>query len=249
MAVLSSSAHADDEDISFALGTINKINSPNGEPCPPLKLSTRNETRRWTTAGFGHPQITLLTLNSPDASAVLFTHELNLTLVMFRHTGWTTELVKSQIERVAQIYSKCGILIRKATMIVTDAPQNWIDISSGRDLIIAKKTPVTVKPILYFFRSSDDGTGAWAGPKFSTNNIAYVDTVWISNDVNSDSYKALRNPAYNPAAHELAHILGDRGHVQDGSKNILGDTLDTVDDQITPSQCDAFKKHPSVIKL
>jgi hypothetical protein len=249
---LGSSAQGNDSVIKF-LDTLNRLNQSGDIRCPLADANPRptDEATKWTAAGFPNPAISTLNLSSENDPSDKYTHEFSPSLVMFRNTGWNEDILKSSFSRVAEIYRQCGIRLGSAKLVMVNAPNSWLDLDGDRDTKIAAMTPEqTDRPILYFLRSEiGAGRTAYAYRLGIEGYTPLLDTVWITNDINTASYKKLRDPKYSPIAHELAHILGDRSHIEGDEKNILGNSPETVNDQITKEQCDAFKRHPSMRKL
>lgn len=247
-------SHAEDKSryeqrTDYILNAINSLNLLNSRrDCAPLTPPV-SETQKWAAAGFGDPQITSINLSPANALNKTFTHKLNLSLVMFRNTGWTSELIQTHLRQVGEIYAQCGIALGTAKLVIVNPPNNWIDITLSRDNQIAEMTPNMSKPTLYFVRSSQEGDAAYAWNKDNCDNESRCDTAWITNDVNAPSRRQLFSDKYNSVAHELAHILGNCDHVTDGSANLLGNTVDKLNGTILPQQCNEFKKHKSVRKL
>ncbi|MBI3550683.1 MAG: hypothetical protein HY078_16725 [Elusimicrobia bacterium] len=216
-----------------------------------LRAASEDERSRWANAGFGSPEVASLTL-PPAASSARITHELPLTLVMFRNAGWTPETVRATVERTAEILSQCAIGIRRVTLVVADAPESSPDIDApgrGRDLRIGASIPPSEKPVVFFVGKTHDGNAAWS---FNRKYVELwrldprvLDTAWVSSEVLSASYRASRHPAYSPTAHELAHILGNRGHVEE--PNIL--SAFSPNDRITEEQCGAFRAYELARRL
>ncbi|WP_291516276.1 hypothetical protein [Bdellovibrio sp. ArHS] len=138
-----------------------------------------------------------------------------------------------------------------AKLIVVDAPNDWLDIDHNRYAQIAQMIPQSAaRPILAFVRADGrHGDTGYAYRRGRFGQAATVDTGWITNEVNSDTYKKIRTSGYSPLAHELAHILGNSGHVIGDEKNLLGNSPVTVNNHITKEQCETFKRHPSITPL
>lgn len=243
--------HAENRDVTNLLKTFESINQSNFIQCGPVTDPglSKDETSAWITAGFRNPEIKSIDIRpTSDTAATTYTHEFDLSLVMFKGSGWSEELVRSSITRVSEIYRQCGIRVGKAKLVMIEPPNDWIDITLDRDRELAKMTPHMSKPTLYFVRSSLEGYTAYAWDKSGCSRER-CDTAWITNDINSAAYKRYRDSNYSPIAHEIAHLLGNCDHIKNDSKNILGNSASTVNDQIMQDQCESFKKHESMRKL
>lgn len=187
------------------------------------------------------------------------THEVSLSIVMFRDTGWSLELIQKHMNRVAQIYEQCHMRLAPLKVLLVDAPQGQENIEpwSEEDARLAEIPLPLSKPILYFVHSSKHMMG-WAGAPFwieylklngLKNADSLTDTIWITSGINAASYTSKMNSSYNTVAHEIAHILGNAEHLVAGGQNLLSATSDLASDTITAQQCQQFKKHSSVRKL
>ena len=173
-------------------------------------------------------------------------------MVLLRNSGWSEEQIKLRLNRVAEIYSQCGIKVASAKLVTVDAPNGWIDVDYSieqRDLKIATMTPTTDKPILYYVRSNKEGQTAYAWNQSKQRPPPLTNTAWMTTELNTAEYKKWRDPVYNEDAHELGHILGNCGHNTDGSKNFLAGDVALLNDKIQPKQCESMKKNTLVKPL
>jgi len=156
-----------------------------------------NQKDIWQTAGFINPEFKQL----KPAPGTYFTHEFELNMVIFRKTGWTEKDVLNQISKATHIFKQCGINISPIKMILTDAPQNKIDINYNirEDDHMARLTPLTKKPVVYFIRSNIEGQLAYSwDASIEPPGSPRLNTVWITRN---------KNPKQNVLAHELGHKL------------------------------------------
>lgn len=232
---------------------------------PVISSYEPEDTQNWTTAGFKNPDIKRVRMTSiSDEPAEIFTHTLEPTLVIFRNSGWSERKVAVAIERVAEIYKQCGIKIEFAKMITVDPPFGHrsavIDKPyEGLDLKIASQVPTLTPPVMYFVKEALNGYTAWAAPRYFVapgyakqypDLKAMEDSAWITSTILKEKYwTPWKDPSYSVEAHELAHVIGNRHHVADDVKNILGGTQGTGNDQITPGQCEAFRNFDLVKKI
>lgn len=241
---------------------------------PVISSYESTETQTWIDAGFTNPDIktvrfTSITEVSREQSIFsrqTFTHELKPTLILFRNSGWSERQVGGAIERAAEIYKQCAIKIEFAKLITVDPPFGMrsaiIDKPyQGLDLKIANTIPAKVAPapIFYFVKQALNGYTAWAAPRYyvkpgylkdSKDLTAMEHSSWITSTILKPAYRPVwKDKSYSVEAHELAHVLGNRNHVPDDVKNILGGTQGTGNDQITAEQCEAFRNIDLVKKL
>lgn len=209
----------------------------------PTKPGTLLEEQKWNQVGFGQTRIENLDVK-------IYTHEFDLSLVIFRDTGWTKKEVLTRMQRVAEIYTQCNIQLKSIKLVVTNAPRGWIDIDTdpkgeNRDIRMAAVTPdiSTLKPIIYFIRSiADESTGlAQIDDGRLPPSHPLTNTIWMPHEVTTEEYKNRRDSRYSPIAHEVAHILCRCGHIPGDEDNILSQYYDAANAQITPEQCEQFK--------
>ena len=209
----------------------------------------------WETARFSKPQIEFIDTNRfYRKSESVFTHTFDLTLVMFRETGWEKKVILKRLKKVADIYAQCGIKIGKIKFVRAGAPDGMIDFSRPgyRDQKIALQVPPTPKPILFYFRSIPK-LNAYAWVEHSDNEEipdAIKNTAWFSLSAAMVLNKKIRHPNYVSEAHELGHILLDSlEHTPEGVENLMSDSYDHVNDQLTREQCKKIKSHHLVTPI
>lgn len=224
-----------------------------------LPSAQDDQTKRWEQAGFKEPRIQSWSDSDLYAASIstsnTFTHGIEITTVVFRSTGWTTQEVKRRFQRMAEVYSQCGIKIQRADVIETDAPNGWIDVddpydlgTSNRTTQIAKKLPTANRPVFLFIRSLGNGDLATAEPPFRVGeNSPRSGAVWMT----SGLIPAEKDypPNFSVEAHELGHILGNCSHDTSGKKNFLAGSFSLLDNIIQKDQCDVMKRNSSVRPL
>lgn len=171
--------------------------------------------------------------------------------MLFRGSGWTLENVEARTRRIAEIYKQCNIKINKAALIEVDAPNGWIDVDYSvekKDFKLSSMTPSKERPILYYVRSSLEKQMSYAWITSDEVPLSLKNTAWLTMEINGQRQRDFYHPSYNSDAHEIAHILGNCGHVKDTSKNLLSDKTELLNDEITSKQCEEMKNSPLVIK-
>lgn len=187
---------------------------------------------------------------------------LNLTVVLLRGSGWTPEQAREHLAKTERIYAACGIRLGRSEVREAD-PEGPVDVDwqscgtgileqgiRGRDLALAEALPPsTPRPVVFLVRSNvHNGSSAYACPRFAVGSRSpLLDTAWITAKVHSRSYEEIVDrvdPDYDPIAHELAHLLGNRGHNSDSEPNLLHDDLDKRTSALLPEQCAAFSRSP-----
>ena len=224
-----------------------------------------SNTIRWNKAGFGSPALTVLDSSDlySSQSPVKFTHQFQMTSVVFRNAGWTVEQAVQKVKNTAWIFSQCGIKISKAIIVETDAPNGWIDVDdtveqgrTGRSFEITKRLPLVDRPILFHVRSSESSSLAYANPVCWTGaDSPLANTAWITTKANSPEYKKEKNGEYEVEAHEIGHILGNWdakvafGHRYLDDENIMGPGTGRYGNRFDENQCKDMKKSPLLTRM
>lgn len=215
----------------------------------------KKEEILWENAGFFKPMIEFIDTNRfYRKSKQIFTHKFDLTLVIFRESGWEKKVILKRLKKVADIYAQCGIKIGKIKFVTANAPDGMIDFSRPgcRDQKIAQRVPPTPKPILFYFRSIPK-LNAYAWVEHSDNEEipdAIKNTAWFSLSVAMILNKKIRHPNYISEAHELGHILLDSlEHAPEGIENLMAENYDHVNDRLTAEQCKRIKSHHLVTPI
>ena len=210
------------------------------------------EERAWADAGFGSPEIESIdTQRFYPKTGPTVTHEVALTVVMFRGTGWKKKVILHRLKKMAAIYAQYGLRIGALKFVTADAPGGKIDFArpGNGDREIALRVPPTPKPILFYFRSIPK-FNAYAWVEHSDNKDipdAIKNTAWFSLSIGLELNKKIRHPGYVSEAHELGHVLLDSlEHVTDGVKNLMSGKHEYVTDTLTPEQCVKIKSSPLV---
>jgi hypothetical protein len=259
--VLSFEAIAQDGDATARSNTkiveiLNYINRPTsldrcGNTIQPSFNSTTNEIDQWLSAGFWRPEIKVINASPSIAPEGTFTHKLNMTLVLFRNTGWTEDRVKAQVSRASEIYKQCGIELSEVKLVIANAPSGIIDVSYNNrdDERISRSTPESKKPIVYFVRSNAEGQTAYSwGASVEKPSRARFNTIWMTDDIDK-SYKEVHDPSYNVLAHEIGHILCGCSHFPGDEKNLMAGKINLLNDRLNQTQCEVFQKSSLVEKI
>ena len=181
-------------------------------------------------------------------------YQFDLTVVMFRETEWKKKVILQRLQKMADIYARCGVRIGKLTFVTADAPNGMIDFAhpGHRDREIAAKVPPTPKPIFFYFRSIPK-YNAYAWVEHSDNDEipdAVKNTAWFSLSVAMDLNKKIRRRGYISEAHELGHILLDsQAHAPEGEKNLMAEKPENTTGTLTPDQCRKIKSNPLVKQI
>lgn len=213
------------------------------------KDQVENEEKIWARAGFVKSKIALIDVNKfYEKTQQVFTHSFDLTLVVFRGTGWSKAVVLRRLKKVADIYAQCGVRLSQVKLVEARAPGGVIDFFSPGlgDTGIAQKVPSTFRPVLFYFRSIPK-LNAYSWPEDTEDeNVADAlkDTAWISLSAAMDLNTKIRDPKYVSEAHELGHILLDSlAHAEVGEANLMAESYEYENDHLTADQCRKIKEH------
>ncbi len=212
------------------------------------------EADQWSKAGFVDPKIVPIdTKKFYRRGAFRFSHSFNLTLVMFRGTGWTKPAVVKRLKKAAQIYGNYGIQIERATLVIAGAPSGVIDFwqPGGEDYDIARNTPPTSHPVIYYIRAVPK-LNAYSWIRHGKQHPIprpLQDTIWISLAADMPLNKKRYRQDYITEAHELGHIfLNSQDHTAPGIINLMSEAPETADSSLTPKQVNLMKRHPLLEK-
>ncbi|MDQ1354609.1 MAG: hypothetical protein QG657_4918 [Acidobacteriota bacterium] len=211
-----------------------------------------NEDEIWARAGFVNPKVELINVDTfYEKIQQVFTHSFDLTLVMFRGTGWSKKVILRRLKKVADIYAQCGVRFGQVTFVEAGAPapEGVIDFGSpggNAEQDIAQRVLPTARPILFYFRSIPK-FNAYAWPESSEDedvSDALKNTAWFSLSVTMKLNIKIRHPKYISEAHELGHILLDSlEHVGVGVGNLMAESYEYENDRLTHDQCRRIKEH------
>lgn len=221
---------------------------------PVEKDQINNEEEIWAMAGFVKPKIEFIDVNEfYKEMQQEFTHSFDLTLVMFRDTGWNKKIIIQRLKKVASIYARCGVRLGKLKFVEAGSPGGVIDFGSPGvgDVEIAQKVPSTFRPVLFYFRAIPK-VNAYAWPENTEEDVsdALKNTAWFSLSVTMKLNIAIRHPNYVSEAHELGHILLDSlAHAGAGITNLMAESYDYENDQLTADQCRKIKEHHLVSQI
>ncbi|MCX6583503.1 MAG: hypothetical protein NT166_25290 [Candidatus Aminicenantes bacterium] len=222
---------------------------------PGEKGKVEKEEEIWAGAGFVKPKVEFIDVGRfYEKTRQAFTHSFDLTLVMFRGTGWSKKVVLQRLKKVADIFAQCGVRFGRVKFVEAGAPGGVIDFAGPGvgDREIAEKVPLTFRPVLFYFRSIPK-FNAYAWPESSEDeevSDALRNTAWFSLSVAMKLNIKIRRPNYVSEAHELGHILLDSlGHAGAGVENLMAESYEFENDRLTADQCRKIKEHRLVIPI
>ncbi len=218
---------------------------------------------QWEAAGFGAPRLLPLSVDGADQALPPGGEKgrLALNFVLLRGSGWTEDMARADLARIAAVYAQCGIRITGASLIEADAPDGRTSFSlygpeGGPDSLDAMvaRVPLKDRPVFYLFHGFTDQEDdrAFSQADFTDGGGAHpalFDSVFLPMGVNSRKYAdARRASPYSTAAHELLHVLTRFGqHVNVTPPNLMNIWV-TRSDLILPGDCAQALKNPLVTR-
>ncbi len=245
----------------FLLNALTIIASAaHAEPGSTPQSTQAREIKRWNQAGFKNPKIESWSESvlypASNGKAGVFTHGIKITSVIFRNARWKKEDVKYRFQRLAEVYSQCGIKIQAVDVVECDAPNGWVDVDGikrrpgDKESRIMEALPIKSRPVFFYVRSNMELNDSYAEPEFKVGRDGVTfGSIWMSSALNDDPSKPWNFPNFSDEAHELGHILGNSGHLNDGSQNFLAERPELFKDVITRQQCEVMKKSELVAPL
>lgn len=215
---------------------------------------TDGDRQKWEEAGFKKPKLTMVDTARFYRSSAGFSHQVDLTLIMFRNTGWTKRNIIRRLGKLSRILASYQIKIGYTMLVIADSPNGMIDFwrPGTGDFEIAQMTPDTPRPVFYYIRSVPQ-FNAYSWTEHSSNKSlpeAIKNTAWISLSADMELNKKIRHSDYLTEAHELGHILLDSlQHYQPGIPNLMAEDHKLVNSRLEPHQVERIKNHRLVKRL
>lgn len=224
------------------------------KPVPATRASAE-EHAMWAREGFTEPEVAFLNLRTSSSLAERATHELDLTAIVYRQSGWDPELVKRALPLVGDVFARCGVRLASARFVIANPAYRQLDLTEESEDRVADAVPNgAAKPFLFFGRdnlnTTTKGTAGFSAAYAHNRDGCRgptCDTAWFSLKVTTSNYRILRNdPVALAIAHELAHLLANEDHRGGAETNLLHGDGKMIDPSLTPAQCATIRSHRSV---
>ncbi len=169
---------------------------------------------------------------------------IDLTAYVFLNSGWTEEEIPAYFVRAAEVFSQCALQIESVRIVLRDAPASGLDVdhssnsNQGKTFQIAKAAGLATQASVYFVRYIDRGI-AHSYPESLFLDTPMINTAWISVIEKLPENRSFHRPSYSVVAHELGHLLTNKGHFNGRSKNLMGNQLG-MNDRLNRDQCDVI---------
>jgi hypothetical protein len=185
-------------------------------------------------AAIAEPQVTVIERQSFEGSELGVpegaTHRLNLSVVILEGGGWSRERAVVALLEGSAILAQCGVALDRVEFLVLAVPPGLLDFSRPTASELARAYPVK-RPAVYLVRDTRsrpafDAEAIGRGNSGARPELA--DTVWMT--------AAVPNPGV-AFAHELAHVLMDRGEHSGEEGNLMRDETSSRNKLLSAAQC------------
>jgi hypothetical protein len=157
-------------------------------------------------------------------------HELRLSLNLFRGGRWSEHQVAAAILESAGLLRQCGVSMVSAELRVVQAPARFQVYFTPLSRELLARLPASGPAV--FFVDDTRNDPAFDAEAIGRENAAgrpeLADTVWVAYGAR-DLGQAL--------AHELVHLLSDSGAHSDAPGNLMRPETSPADTALTPAQC------------
>lgn len=157
-------------------------------------------------------------------------HELALSLHIFRGGRWSKDEVSAAALEAAGLLAQCGIALSNAALRVLEAPQRFRVYFTPVSRELLRRMPAA-KPALFFVDDTRNRP-AYDAEAIGRANAAtrpeLADTIWVAHGAR-DLPQAL--------AHELVHVLSDSGEHSEAPQNLMRAETSPHNTQLSDAQC------------
>ena len=163
------------------------------------------------------------------------THELRLTLMLFRDGLWTPGVVTAAGLEAARLFGQCGVAFAGLELRIVDAPRRYHFYSTPVSRELLRRLPVA-KPAVFFVDDTHNRPAFDAeaiGRANAGSRPELADTVWVA-------HGARDLPLV--VAHELAHVLADSGEHSDQPGNLMRADTAPENTRLTAAQCERLRQ-------
>lgn len=216
--------HAVDEDV-----TVRGIDCPSGWF---LRSACLVALLVGTLPAFGVDEIRIVaTRNIPvERAPTEATHELKLSLYVFRGTRWSNQEILAALPEGAGLLGQCGVALSRAELHVVEAPSRFRYYHTPLSRELLRRLKVS-KPALFFVDDTRNNPAFDAeaiGRENAVTQPELADTVWIAHDAR-DLPQII--------AHELVHVLSNDGSHSTEPGNLMRATTSWRNTRLTQAQC------------
>lgn len=198
------------------------------------------------------------TIHGKDAPAL--NYEFSLHAVVLAGAGWHIEEVAARIKGAAGILRQCGVSIYNADITLISAPDNMRNFASpftDAAVELAQRFSSPTTPVIYFVDSVRDGDIAFAARYTVVKHLglhpALQDSIWITQALKRSeearNYMRYYFSAHDVVAHEIAHFLGDLGHVHPTRPNLMHQSVAYLNNSLTRAQCRAIRTRNIYVRI
>lgn len=161
-------------------------------------------------------------------------HELRLSLYLFRGTRWSSGEIAAAALESARLLGQCGVALASLELRVVEAPRRFHFYSTPVSRELLRKLPVAKPAVLFVEETLNrpvfDAEAIGRGNSATRPELA--DTVWVA-------YGARDLPL--ALAHELVHVLADSGEHSDEPGNLMREETSPQNTRLTAAQCERLR--------
>lgn len=194
----------------------------------------------------------LLFFSGSFANAKLENREilsLPIRVLVFQKTGWHNYEIDPRIAHANKVLNQCGIQIKVDQISYLDVPSDQLDLTLDGTVNGLTETghryPTNGKITLFYIRSSTPQQGAFS-IRPGNSSVGVTDelrgSAWFT--AYTKLYEAYIDESASTEAHEIGHLLLDKGHVSGPEKNFLQGDPKLLSNQINPDQCEKMRSSP-----
>lgn len=169
-------------------------------------------------------------------------HELQLSLYVFRGTRWSHAEIEAAVLRTARLLVQCDVDLSAAELHVLDGPQSFRVYSTAVSRALLRQ--LTVRKPAVFFVDGTDNQPAYDAEAIGRENSAtrpeLADTVWIA-------YGARDLPL--ALAHELVHVVSDSGAHSEEPGNLMATETSSDNTRLSDAQCERLRSRGEMSRL
>jgi hypothetical protein len=161
-------------------------------------------------------------------------HELRLSLHVFRGTRWSQQEIEAAVVQSARLLAQCGVAVKHATLHVLEAPPRFHFYYTPVSRELLRELTVT-KPAVFFVEDTRNRPAYDAeaiGRSNASSRPELADTVWIVHGAR-DLPLVL--------AHELVHVLSDSGAHSDERANLMAADTAKKNTALSAAQCERLR--------
>lgn len=186
-------------------------------------------------------------------------YEFPLSVVVVEGSGWSMEEAVERVKGAARVLSQCKVAIGPARVKLVRTFAYLRKLSSPFDwqtIRLAKALGASDRPVVFFIDAVRGGVSSAFAARFSVMqglalDPALKDSIWMTRNVKDTeqtrSFASYYFPQHDVLAHEIAHVLGDLGHIHPTERNLMHHSGGYLDNTLTYEQCRAIRTRTAYV--